>query len=191
MSETVANHSRLSPGDCLPVVHLRSTRDEIVAVPDPTRIVHLQFRRFAGCPVCSLHLREFVRRQRELDSRGIREIVLFHATPEALRTHHADIPFDLVADPERRLYRDFGVEPSLRSVLHPAAWWPAIRGVLTRGMAVPESVASALNLPADLLIAPDSRIIASHYGRHADDQWSLDEVLALAAGHNPAPAMTS
>ena len=28
-----------------------------IAVPDPNRLAHLQFRRFAGCPICNLHLR--------------------------------------------------------------------------------------------------------------------------------------
>ncbi|HMZ13123.1 MAG TPA: AhpC/TSA family protein, partial [Mycobacterium sp.] len=29
-----------------------------IRVPGPGRL-HLQFRRFAGCPICSLHLRSF------------------------------------------------------------------------------------------------------------------------------------
>jgi peroxiredoxin len=191
MPEIMINPSRLSPGDSFPPLQFHSTRDEIVAVPDPTQVVHLQFRRFAGCPVCSLHLREFIRRQRELETRGIREVVLFHATPDALRTHHAGIPFDLVADPDRRFYRKFGVEPSLKSVLHPAVWWPAIKGVFARGVALPETTAGGLGLPADVLIAPDGRVIASHYGRHADDQWSFDEVLALTARCEATPAAAS
>ena len=40
-------------------------------------------------------------------------------------------------------------------------------------------------LPGDFLIAPDGRVIASKYGEHAYDQWTVDEVLALAM---PAPA---
>jgi hypothetical protein len=36
-------------------------------------------------------------------------------------------------------------------------------------------------LPADFLIASDGRVIASHYGEYVDDQWSVDDVLELAA----------
>ena len=188
MSRRAPATVRLHPGDAFPVRDLISVRNEHIRIPDPVRIVHLQFRRYAGCPICSLHLREFVRRHEELAARGIKEVVVFHATPEALREHHAGIPFELVADPERRLYREFGVEPSLKSVLHPAVWWPAIRGVFFRGVTLPQSRAGALGRPADLLIAPDGRVIASHYGQHANDQWSLDEVLAL--GSSPSPAWT-
>jgi hypothetical protein len=38
-------------------------------------------------------------------------------------------------------------------------------------------------LPFDVvafLIEPGGRVIAAKYGRHAGDQWSVDEVLALA-----------
>jgi hypothetical protein len=41
-----------------------------------------------------------------------------------------------------------------------------------------------LGLPADFLIAPDGSIKAAHYGRHADDQWTVDEMLALARQPN-------
>ena len=36
------------------------------------------------------------------------------------------------------------------------------------------------DLPADFLIAPDGRVRACKYGAHANDQWSVDEMLALA-----------
>jgi hypothetical protein len=45
----------------------------VVNVPDPARLVHLRFRRFAGCPVCDLHLRSVVRRHNEFAAAGIRE----------------------------------------------------------------------------------------------------------------------
>jgi hypothetical protein len=32
-------------------------------------------------------------------------------------------------------------------------------------------------LPAEFLIAPDGRITALNYGRHAYDQWTVDELL--------------
>jgi hypothetical protein len=38
-----------------------------------------------------------------------------------------------------------------------------------------------LGLPADFLIASDGRILAAKYGRHANDQWEVDELLQLAA----------
>ncbi len=159
-----------------------------VAVPDPDRLVHLQFRRFAGCPVCNLHLRSIVNRRAEIEAAGIREVVLFHSSADALRPYAADLPLDVVPDPDRVLYREFGVESSPRALLDPRGW-PAIARAVARELRALRSGRPAppahpeggrLGLPADLLIAPDGRVLAEKYGVHVDDQWSADELLALA-----------
>ncbi|MET8833764.1 peroxiredoxin-like family protein [Micromonospora sp. NPDC004540] len=160
-----------------------------VAVPDPERLVHLQFRRFAGCPVCNLHLRSIVRRHAEIEAAGVREVVLFHSPADELREHVAALPFAVVADPDRRLYREFGVESAKRSLLDPRAWWPILRAVARsgwgylRGRERPPSATphgGRLGLPADFLLAPDGRVLAAKHGEHVYDQWSVDELLALA-----------
>jgi hypothetical protein len=35
-------------------------------------------------------------------------------------------------------------------------------------------------LPGDFLIAPSGQVKAAKYGTHAYDQWSVDELIALA-----------
>ena len=35
-------------------------------------------------------------------------------------------------------------------------------------------------LPADFLISSDGRVVGAHYGRHANDQWSVPDLLELA-----------
>ncbi|WP_040798519.1 peroxiredoxin-like family protein [Nocardia higoensis] len=166
-----------------------------VTVPDPGRLVHLQFRRFAGCPVCHLHLRSIVARRDEIDAAGIREVVVFHSTADALRKHEADLPVAVIADPDRRLYREFGVETAARAVLDPRAWPGVVRAVTHAAVAAarlrrpvpplrPEG--GSLGLPADFLIASDGRVVAAKHGAHADDQWSVDELLSLAPVGHPA-----
>ncbi|MFG1753651.1 peroxiredoxin-like family protein [Streptosporangium sandarakinum] len=161
-----------------------------LAVPDPDRLIHLQFRRFAGCPVCNLHLRSVARRHDEIEAAGIREIVVFHSPADELARHAEGLPFAMVADPDQRLYREFGVEPSIRALFDPRVWPAIVRGVavslwrMLRGLdrapsAVPHG--GRFGLPGDFLIAGDGRVLAARLGRHAYDQWSVDELLALAA----------
>ncbi|MRH91742.1 redoxin domain-containing protein [Nocardia sp. SYP-A9097] len=157
-----------------------------VPVPDPNSLIHLQFRRFAGCPVCNLHLRSIVARQPEITAAGIREVVVFHSSAAELRKYTEDFPLDLIADPTRTLYREFGVESTPRALLNPRAWPTIIRGVATalagrrHGKPLPAALPEGgrLGLPADFLIAPDGRVLAAKHGTHADDQWSVDELLA-------------
>ena len=174
---------RLEPGARVAGRKLEGIDGEVVAVPDPDRLVHLQFRRFAGCPVCNLHLRSIASRHEELEAAGVREVAVFHSSAESLRSAiDAPFPFALVGDPDKRLYREFGVESSPRSVLDPKAWSAELRGLWTsrRKLTSINLRGGPLGLPADFLIAADGRIVASHYGSHADDQWSVDEILAVA-----------
>jgi peroxiredoxin len=158
-------------------------------VPDPSALIHLQFRRFAGCPVCNVHLHTFVRRYDELRTGGIREVVVFHSSAEELREHAADLPFAVVPDPDKLLYAEFGVASSPRAVLDPRAWGAIVLGVarsLVAALRGKEQLppirprGGGLGLPADFLIAPDGRVVAAKYGVHADDQWSVGELLDLA-----------
>ena len=170
---------------------LVSVTGEQVPVPDPEHLVHLQFRRFAGCPICNLHLQSVVRRHDDIVAAGIREVVFFHSPADELATYTADLPFPTIADPDKRYYKEFGVESSPRALLDPRAWGSIIRGVaLTslgrfRAPAVHQD-GGHLGLPADFLIDTTGRVIAAKYGTHADDQWSVDDVLAHARAARPA-----
>ncbi|MEU4739364.1 peroxiredoxin-like family protein [Actinosynnema sp. NPDC023658] len=158
-----------------------------VRVPDPHRLVHLQFRRFAGCPVCNLHLRSIVQRHDEIAAHGVVEVAVFHSSAAELRPHVEDLPFAVVGDPDKALYREFGVESAARSLLDPRAWGAIVRGVVRdlgpvlRGRRpLPKPEGGRLGLPADFLIAPDGSVVAEKRGQHAYDQWSVDELLTHA-----------
>ncbi|WP_030769433.1 peroxiredoxin-like family protein [Streptomyces sp. NRRL F-2664] len=182
---------RLDTGSTVRPRTLTAVRDGLpVPVPDPARLVHLQFRRFAGCPVCHLHLRSVVRRHDEIEAAGIREVVVFHSAADELREHVAGLPFEVVADPDKRLYAEFGVESSCRALLSPRAWWPVLRAValgtveLLRGRQKAPARTQEngrLGLPADFLVAPDGTVLARSYGEHVDDQWPVETLLSLAA----------
>jgi peroxiredoxin len=180
---------RRRAGDLIPAREWTALNGERVAVPDPDRLVHLQFRRFAGCPVCDLHLRSFVRRKQELAANGVRELVVFHSSVGELRAYSAhELPCCVVADPEKRLYAEFGVESAARSLASPRAWWPVLRALantlwlVLRGKAplrFPKAENGRLGLPGELLIDRDGRVLACKYGEHVNDQWSVDELLGM------------
>ena len=182
-------------GDAFPTLELTATSGQLVTIPDPAgNFVHLQLRRFAGCPICNQHLRSIVTRHDEIRSHGIQEVVVFHSTAAELAKHEAELPFPLIADPERELYRRLGVERRPSSLLSTRALRAAIAGQTAalgnrstkRGALGPiKPTGGRLGLPADFLIAPDGRVAAFKYGQHAYDQWTVDELLDHA---HPVPA---
>ena len=103
--------------------------------------------------------------------------------------HAPDFPSAVVADPHKELYVEFGVEASPRALLDPRVWVPILVGVARSALRIlqhkgppPKLIPTSgrLGLPADFLIASDGRLVAVKYGAHAYDQWSVDELVALA-----------
>lgn len=179
---------RVKPGDTIDPDEVHTIKGATVALPDPESVVHLQFRRFAGCPICNVHLQTIIKRHDEIAAVGIREVVLFHSTPEEFAEYVDDMPFDLVADPDRTLYRRFGVETSIRSVVDLRSMTPVLKGLkdpaLRGKLRLKDGLHTAngghMGLPADILIGRDGTVIAAKYGKHAGDQWSVDELLEHA-----------
>ena len=196
MHATSDTDEKANVRDAFPRLELTASSGQPVTIPDPAGdFVHLQFRRFAGCPICNLHLRSIVGRYDEIRSHGIREVVVFHSTVAELAKYEAELPFPLIADSERHLYQRFGVERRPGSLLSGRALRAAIAGQTAalgnrstkRGALGPiKPTGGRLGLPADFLIAPDGRIAALKYGRHAYDQWTVDELLERAS--EPVPA---
>jgi peroxiredoxin len=191
-----SSSKRIEAGALVESRQLRTVTGRPLVVPDARTLVHLQFRRFAGCPVCNLHRHTFARRHDEIEAAGIREVVVFHSPATELRGYTADLPFAVVGDPDKRLYAEFGVESSPRALLDPRAWLPIVRavlfslwGIVRAGRPLPPTNPSGgrLGLPADFLIAGDGRILACKYGAHADDQWSVDDLLRAARDARDRP----
>jgi hypothetical protein len=124
----------LSPGDTITPRVLTMIRAETVRVPDPQRLVHLQFRRYAGCPVCNLHLRAVARRHDDVIAAGIR------------------------------------------------AWPSSIHRPRTCGRT--RATCRSPRLPTrtggSTTSSASKRLVAARYGRHANDHWSVAELIELA-----------
>ena len=182
------NPNQVRAGDAFPELHLQTINGEQITIPDPAgAVTHLQLTRFAGCPICNLHLHSVTERRAEIESAGIREVIVFHSTLDELLKYQDDLPFPTIADPDRLLYRRFGVEHGARSILNPRSWraLPAGNAASIRTAIRKRRAPLPLNpnggnlgLPADILIGPDSQVIAAKCGRHAYDQWTVDELLS-------------
>tara|TARA_B110000211_G_scaffold76957_1_gene90252 strand:- start:4072 stop:4620 length:549 start_codon:yes stop_codon:yes gene_type:complete len=176
-------------GDVIPNTEWTNIHEGSVFVPQQDTFIHLQFRRFAGCPVCNLHLQSFFKRAEELKANNIHEVVVFHASQKAMLDSVVDVPFDLIADPSRKLYKAFGVDTSWKALLNFGVMQKAFKGIIAFGMRIPQSVEAELGVPADFLINQTGTIVAAKYGAHADDQWSVDEVIELAKYQQSEPKL--
>ena len=172
----------ISVGDKLDPRTVTNLDGVTVPIPDPAHRLHLQFRRHAGCPICNTHLRSVTQRLDEIKAAGIREVVFFHSSAELLREYQQELPYDVIPDPDRESYQAFGVERSWRAILTPKVLASVGSGfVQQRGKGTLGTLTeSHLGMPADFLIDTDGTVLGAKYGEHGADQWSVDELLALA-----------
>lgn len=182
---------KLSAGGNFPQLSVTTSDGRDLHLPVPgARYTHVQFRRFSGCPICNTHIAELRRAKHRLDAAGIHEVLFFHSTQSEVAAYHSDLPFDAVGDAAKRYYRRFGVESSL-SFFSLRALGAVIKSIIRRDVGF-KATGGPLGLPAEFLILPDGTIRAAHYGNHAYDQWSIEELLQLAAetgthaGHQPS-----
>ena len=170
-------------------VQLPTVQGSIVSIPDGEHLVHMQFRRFAACPVCNVHIRAFVRRYDEVVAAGVREVVVFYSDTKTTFKLQAHLPFSAIADPGKELYTKFGASRRssfLRAYdlrLMPSTWSGAFRELI-RGDPLPVAIGNREDkrgLPSEFLISPDGRVLAVKYGKALNDHWSVDEVLELAS----------
>jgi len=74
----------------------------------------LMFFRYASCPMCNLRLRDFALHFPRLHERGLEVVAFFHSPARSIRANAGKqhYPFHMVADPEFKVYRSYGVETS-------------------------------------------------------------------------------
>jgi peroxiredoxin len=177
--------TQLNVGDRVGRHDLVTIHGKPARLPDPEHLVHLQFRRYAGCPVCNLHLRTIAARHDEILAAGVREVVVFYSEAETMLGFQGALPFATIADPEKKLYAEFGVGTMrYTGAFKPRSWRAAARGLANapslRGIG--SKGTSYLGLPADFLIDTDGTVLAANYGKFTDDHWPVDQLLALARG---------
>jgi peroxiredoxin len=189
---------QIQVGAVVPPRTLTAVDGTEVRLPAADGLTHLQLRRFAGCPVCNLHLQAIAGGHEEIENAGVTELVVFHSRDEDLEPHVLDLPFAVVGDPHKHLYVELGAESSVRAMADPRAW-PAIARGLVRSIGLilrGHGKAPALfpegrrwGLPVDLLLAPSGEVLAAKHGAHADDQWSVDDLLAHASSTQPTTVL--
>jgi hypothetical protein len=89
-------------------------------------------------------------------------VIVFHSCAKSIRSYQKDVPFVLVGDPKKALYKEFGVETSL-GFMSLKALGAGMRGMAHGHFGLRLS-GDTLGHPGDFLIAPSGQIKAAKYG---------------------------
>ena len=146
----------------------------------------LSFYRFASCPFCNLRVHEMSQRYAELHARGLEMVAVFQSPADKILKYAGSVqrPFPIIADPDRRLYRAYGVETSWAGLARAVVtrFPDLLRAVFAEGF-LPGTIEGEIQrLPADFLIGPDSRVLHAYYGRDIGDHMPLQYIERYMAG---------
>jgi thioredoxin-dependent peroxiredoxin len=139
----------------------------------------LKFYRFATCPVCNLHMHQFLLDYHHVEDVGLTTVVFYHSPADKLADTQADaVPFDLVADPAKEIFKRYGVEQGFRGLISPTVMRDYARA-LTAGYSTGllTSDGGITGNPADFIIDSSGRVALARYGKHYADSLDAADVI--------------
>ncbi len=171
---------RLKTGEKVPLFETKTINGESVNIEQfRGKKVLISFYRYAACPLCNLRVHHFVQNYDRLHEAGLHVIAFFESPAASIRKYMGkhDVPFPIIPDPQRQIYKQFGVESSVgrffKSFVTKAA---ALINAMARGYipGIPEN--DIAMLPADFLIGPDLTIVAAYYGDDIGDHMPFEQI---------------
>ena len=133
-----------------------------------------------------LSVRQFAARAEEFERRGLPLVRVFHSPVEALRDYaegERAVPFPVLADPRRRVYREYGIGGSWLDFLRARGALGRVREATRQGLkprwrdALRDGIGGS---PADFLIDETGVLVRVHYGEHHADSITVEEALRWA-----------
>jgi len=152
----------------------------------------ISFYRFASCPFCNLRVHQMVSRHGELKGR-LEVVAIFDSSADNLRRHaekhHA--PFPILADPDRSVYRRFGIEKSLFGMFKGMIMrMPGLLKAMFAHGYIPTSIGGSLtSMPADFLIDENGIIQTAYYGKDEGDHLAWNTITAFAESSTSKPPL--
>jgi peroxiredoxin len=129
----------------------------------------LCFFRYAGCPFCNLLLHSLVERYPALHKNGLDILAFMQSSRESILAYPAHMsrpqpPFPLIADPDREIYKLYGVEDSLTKFTRGIIKAPKLFNQLYK-LRFPQGKidGNLFLIPAFFLIGPDDLKIYEAY----------------------------
>ncbi len=145
----------------------------------------LLFHRYYSCMLCAGALQQLAASYEMLSARGVQVKVVMQSQPE---TVHAAMggenpfPFDIICDPERKLYDRFNVftADTMFDLLpeNILELLPMADKLMSGGMGGAEAEGAQDQLPAWFAVDGDGKILHAHYGTSLFDVPGAEEMLS-------------
>ena len=142
----------------------------------------LVFLRYYGCTLCQYDIAQFAKEHDKIAATGGQMLVVLQSDPAKLadQLKPGDLPFDIICDPEQKLYKEFEIIPAAsKEKLADLKTMGKIAKATAGGFKHGDYEGEELQLPACFVMAPDRTLSWAHYGTAAGDVPSPEELAGL------------
>jgi len=138
----------------------------------------LSFYRYASCPLCNLRVHELIETKKQFEAYGIELIAVFQSSIEQIKMYvgSQDVPFPIIADPEQKLYKLYGVKTSIIKTLLSIFKLNRMKEAHRKGYKIGKSDGPITRVPADFLINEHFVVELSYYGKDISDHLPIKEI---------------
>ena len=138
----------------------------------------LSFYRYASCPFCNLRVAQLIEAYPRLHGKGLELLAFFQSPRESILEYvgKQETPFPIVPDPERVVYRLYGVEASWMGYVRAMGRISYYREAGDRGFHRGKVEGARALIPADFLIGPDLKVARAYYGKDIGDHLPIEEI---------------
>jgi peroxiredoxin len=163
---------------------LQATTNQGQKLGDLTRSqpIMLVFLRHFGCTFCREALNDLAEQRREIESRGIKLVLVHMGSESAAREFFARYGLDdvaRVADPNQSLYRGFGLtKGSLWQLFGPEVWWRGFTAGILRRNGIGFLVGDGFQMPGAFLLF-HGEVLRAFRHKNASDRPDYRKIATL------------
>ena len=128
------------------------------------------FMRYYGCTMCQYDIHLFKTQHDKIAATGGQMLVVLQSDPGKIAAQQGPqaLPFDIICDPEQKLYKQFDIRPA-KSKLGMVSLKTIGKLGKAKAFTHGEYEGDELQLPAVFVVKPDLTLTHVHYGTSAGD----------------------
>lgn len=131
--------------------------------------------------MCNLHIHGLIERYPALQKKGLHILAFFESPRESILKYvgRQNPPFPLIPDPDRKVYRAYGVESSWAKYAKALFKGGKMIKALKLGFLPGKFENDVALVPADILLDPDLVVKRAYYGKDIADHIPFAELEKL------------
>ena len=170
---------RIQPGQPAKNFTIEDILGNSVALTDyKGKRLMLSFYRYAGCPLCNLRIHYLIQQHPLFVKKNLHMVAIFQSPRESILKYagRQNAPFPVIADPQRILYRLYGIESSWPGFIKGSLRLSLVLSALMKGFLPGKMEGIKSMVPADFLIGPDLTVQVAYYGKDIGDHLPIERI---------------